>query len=40
MRIWLRIGDLKYVHYMQESKEMNTVQFGGELAVFQKSLLL
>jgi len=41
MRIWLRNGDLKYVLYMQESKEMNTVQqSGGELAMFQKRLLL
>jgi hypothetical protein len=40
MRIWLRNDDLKYVPYMQESKEMNTVQSGGELAMFQESLLL
>lgn len=40
MKIWLRNGDPKYVPYVQESKEMNTVQSGGELAMFQKSLLL
>jgi len=40
MRMWLRNEDLKYVLYMQESKEMNTMQSGEELAVFQKSLLL
>jgi hypothetical protein len=34
------MGDLKYVLYMQESKEMNTVQSGGELAMFQKRLVL
>lgn len=38
--MWLRNEDLKYVLYMQESKEMNTMQSGEELAVFQKSLLL
>jgi hypothetical protein len=36
----MRNGDLRYVPYMQESKEMNTVQSGGELAMFQNSLLL